>query len=406
MGLHLNNEKAQFRTLLSNVNFVFLWLAQFICQFADRMFVYILIYSIYEVSNRSNLGTSLSSVAFGVPALLFSIPFGVLVDRFHKKQILFISNFLRAILITLIVCIPALENSLFWLFALSFVLFTISQIFIPAELAAITCCVPKKELILANSLFMGTWMLASVLSFAIAVPITYHFGINTTYAVIAIMYLLAAGFILLLRITDHTTPAVFNYKSFRREIRTGIRFVVRHRIVFYSMLKMGFGISIFAMLSTLSIGFANNLLQLPKSDFGYLVAIAGLGMGVGIGCMSILTKRFSNTSIVFFGFSIVSFMLMALGFTTTPILAYILVFILGFGNAFITAPMQTIIQERTPKSIQGKVFSVQNLVASFAFTLPPVVAGLLADMFGYRAIFVILGIIALTFNLLSKKIRK
>lgn len=383
-----------------------LWLAQFICQFADRMFVYILIYSIYEVSNRSNLGTSLSSVAFGIPALLFSIPFGVLVDRFHKKHILFISNLLRAILITLIIWIPSLEGSLLWLFALSFVLFTISQIFIPAELAAITCCVPKKELILANSLFMGTWMLASVLSFAVAVPINYHFGAIATYSVIAIMYVLAAGCVLLMRIHDRTTPAVFNYKSFRREIRTGIRFVIRHRIVFYSMLKMGFGISIFAMLSTLSIGFSNTLLHLPKSDFGYLVAIAGIGMGIGIGCMSLLTKFLSNISIVFSGFSIVSIMLIALGFTTSPILAFIFVFLLGFGNSFITAPIQTIIQERTPKTIRGKVFSVQNLVASFAFTLPPVIAGLLADIFGYRAIFVILGLIALIFNFMSKKIQK
>ena len=383
-----------------------LWLAQFICQFADRMFVYILIYSVYEVSNRSNLGTSLSSVAFGVPALLFSIPFGVLADRFHKKHILFVSNLLRAIIITLIIWMPTLENSLLWLFALSFLLFTISQIFIPAELAAITNCVQKKELILANSLFMGTWMLASVLSFAVAVPINYHFGVTTTYAVIAIMYVLAASCILFMRIVDRTTPAVFYYKSFRREIRTGVRFVVRHRIVFYAMLKMGFGISIFAMLSTLSIGFANTLLHLPKSDFGYLVAIAGIGMGIGIGCMSALAKHMSNTSLVFLGFSIVSIMLITLGFTTSPLLAYILVFLLGFGNSFITAPVQTIIQERTPKTISGKVFSVQNLVSSFAFTLPPVIAGLLADMFGYRAIFVALGVVALTFNLFSKKIRK
>jgi MFS family permease len=136
------------------------------------------------------------------------------------------------------------------------------------------------------------------------------------------------------------------------------------------------------------------------------VAVAGLGMGVGIGCMSILTRYLSNISLVSLGFSIVSIILIALGFTTTPWLAFVLVFTLGFGNAFITAPVQTIIQERTPKTISGKVFSVQNLVSSFAFTLPPIIAGLLADLFGYRVIFVTLGIMAFVLNLLSKKIRK
>jgi MFS family permease len=372
---------------------------------ADRMFSYVLIISIYHLT-KSNLGSSLPMLAFGLPAILFSVPFGVFVDRFKKKQILFFSNLCRAGLILLIIGVPFFSHSVIGLFLISFILYTISQLFNPAELAAITHTVHKKELILANSLFMGTWMLSSIISFGLAVPIVYNYGIMATFWVTTGLYLLAALFILLFKTKEDQPTARTKFSSIRRELRAGIRFVLKHRIVFYSMFQMGFGVSLLAILSATAINFVDKVLGRPDSDFGYLVAIAGIGMGYGIALMGKMANRFKKLTIVSIGFSLAGAMLILLGFTRTIIEAFVIVFFLGMGNAFINAPIQTIIQERTPKDIRGKVFSIQNLVASFAFSLPPIVAALAADMFGHLAVFATVGVASLLLNFNIRKLQK
>jgi predicted MFS family arabinose efflux permease len=287
------------------------------------------------------------------------------------------------------------------------VIFTISQIFNPAELAAITHIVNKRELILANSLFMGTWMLASILSFGVAVPITYNYGIITTFGVTALLYISAASLIALLRFKEESPHAhKGEFKSIRRQLRTGIRFVLRHRIVFYSMFQMGFGISLLAILSAVSINFVDAVLQRPDSDFGYLVALAGIGMGVGIALISRMVMIFKKLSIVLIGFAIAGIMLLFLSFTRNITQAFIIVFFMGIGNAFITAPIQTIIQEHTPKTIRGKVFSIQNLIASFAFTIPPLLAGFITDLYGHSVVFFGMGLCSLLFILNIRKLQK
>lgn len=369
------------------------------------MFSYVLIVSIYHLT-KSNLGSSLPMLAFGLPAIIFSVPFGVLVDRFKKKQILFSSNIIRAMLVLSIIAFPLLSNTVLGLFSISFILYTISQLFNPAELAAITHTVPKKELILANSLFMGTWMLSSIVSFGFAVPIVYNYGVMAAFEVTAILYCLAALLILIFKINEAQPTARTKLSSIHRELRIGTRFVLKHRIVFYSMLQMGFGVSLLAILSATAINFVDKVLGRPDSDFGYLVAVAGVGMGFGIALMGKMAGRLKKLTIVSVGFSLAGLMLIILGFTRNLLQAFLVVFLMGMGNAFINAPIQTIIQERTPKEIQGKVFSIQNLVASFAFSLPPIIAALATDHFGHTLVFAVIGLSSLLLNLNIRKLQK
>ncbi len=217
-----------------------LWGAQFLCQMADRMFTYIIMINAFEIT-RTNLGTSIPPLSFGISAVVFSLFFGVLVDRWKKKSILLSSNLLRTVLVLIIGSIDSVNSSLYILFAASFLVFSISQIFIPAEIATMPLIVKKRELILANSLFMGTWMISSVLGFGAAVPITYTYGIPATYKVIAILYVIAAILILTLK-TQETLNAKksSSIHTLRREFNRGWRFVVKHRVVFFAMLQMMF----------------------------------------------------------------------------------------------------------------------------------------------------------------------
>jgi len=382
-----------------------LWGAQFLCQMADRIFTYIIMINAFMITH-TNLGTSIPPFSFGLSAVIFSLAFGVLVDRWKKKRILMYSNLIRAGLILIIGALPGFKSSMYLLFSMSFLVFSISQIFIPAEMAAIPQIVKKKELILANSLFMGTWMASSVLGFGIAVPLTYNLGLPATYQIITMLYIFAALLVLLLKSSETIHKKHTTYKTIRREFRSGLRFVFKHRIVFFAILLMMFGISFIACMSVLAVGYTKTILKLPETDFGYLVAISGIGMGFGISFLSRLIKHLTKSQIITAGFLIIAVTMIFLGCTTELLPALTIVFFMGFGNAFVVAPIQTIVQERTPAAIHGKVFSVQNMISALSFTLPPVIIAYFADIYGYKIIFAILGTVSILVTLLTTKIKK
>src|SRR5579875_3027523 len=85
---------AGFQKVLTNRNFLLLWLAQLISQTilnAANFGIVVLV----QDSTRSVMLVSLAIVSFLLPAVPFSALAGVIVDRLDKRQVLWISNFLR-----------------------------------------------------------------------------------------------------------------------------------------------------------------------------------------------------------------------------------------------------------------------------------------------------------------------
>ena len=56
---------SRFSAVFSNVGFLLLWLGQLTSQLADRVFVYVLMIIIYQLTH-SNIGVSLPLLAFGI----------------------------------------------------------------------------------------------------------------------------------------------------------------------------------------------------------------------------------------------------------------------------------------------------------------------------------------------------
>src|SRR5579884_3136123 len=85
-----------FRTLLKKKNFVYLWLAQLISMTILNASNYAIMVLVQEVTGSTTL-VGVAIISFSLPALLFSAPAGVFVDRIDKRLILWGSNCLRAL---------------------------------------------------------------------------------------------------------------------------------------------------------------------------------------------------------------------------------------------------------------------------------------------------------------------
>jgi len=75
--------------------------------------------------------------------------------------------------------------------------------------------------------------------------------------------------------------------------------------------------------------------------------------------------------------------------------------VLGIGGTLAAVSAQTIVQERTPMEIRGRVISAEFLFANVAGLVPMLVISSLADIVGIPAVLVGLTILVITSALLS-----
>ena len=73
----------------------------------------------------------------------------------------------------------------------------------------------------------------------------------------------------------------------------------------------------------------------------------------------------------------------------------------GFGASLINGPMQALIQEKTPESMRGKVFGLENNAINIALSLPLSVAGIAESYFGLQKVIFTLSAIAIMTGILT-----
>ena len=147
--------------------FLFLILSEFFSQFAMNLFNFALLIVVFSLA-RSNSAVSGVVIAFTLPSIIFGILAGVLVDRWNKKNVLFTTNIIRALMVFPLVF---LNENLFLIYFITFGVSLVTQFFIPAETPIIPILVNKKLLLSANALF-GMAMYSSIFfAYALSGPL-------------------------------------------------------------------------------------------------------------------------------------------------------------------------------------------------------------------------------------------
>jgi predicted MFS family arabinose efflux permease len=380
--------RPRFSVVLSNPGFLLLWMGQLLSQLADRIFIYVLMILAYSLT-RSNLGVSIPMLSFGIPSILFGSLAGVYADRLDRKGIMVISCILRGLLILLLV--PLVNKSIASIFFVSFFIYTVAQFFAPAESSSIPELVEKKNLIIANSLFVLTWMGASMLGFGLGAPIVNWIGEQGTFVLSATFYLISSGLIFLVPLKYKISDAGAATGHVLKDLKNGFDYINENSIVGISLLKMFIATSALAVVSLLAISYAKEVLMIGERNFGYLVIAAGLGMFAGMTFLGRVSHIFKKSAILMASFIISGISLFFVAAVSDVKISLLLIFILGVCNILINSSLQTILQSVVPAGMRGRVFGAQNMLINSAFTFPLLIFGAIADIWGIRTAIAVLG---------------
>ncbi|MDJ0796248.1 MAG: MFS transporter [Calothrix sp. MO_167.B12] len=387
-----------FSVLLKSRNFMLLWIGQLISQLGDKVFFVLMIALLENYSPPAGLAIKPNDIllmVFTIPAMLFGSVGGVFVDRFPKKVIMVGSDFVRGILV---LCLPFLPQEFIILLLLVFAISTITQFFAPAEHAALPLIVRKECLMAANALFSSTMMTAMIVGFAVGVPILNWSKnwIALDYGrelVVAAFYISSAVIMLPIRFKEpkkllDKQASIHPWVDFKE----GVRYLKKNILVLNAMLQIVTLYCVFAALIALTMRLTAEF-GLKKEEFSFFLAAAGIGMVSGAGILGHWNSRLHRRPLPLIGFSIMAMVLGLFTFTHNLVLALGLCASLGIGASFIYIPMQTLIQQRTPHSMHGKVFGFQNHAVNIALSAPLAIAGPLTDAFGLRPVLVSMSLI-------------
>ncbi len=393
--------------------FRLLWSAQALAQTAQNAYRFILIILIEKLTG-STMHLGFIILAFTLPGAVLGPVAGVFVDRWPKKWILTLSNFLRVLLVLSFVpvlhFIPGRWAKVLTIYALTLVTSSIGQFFAPAETAAIPMIVGEEALMAANSLFNFTLAGAQAFGWVILAPLILKlFGVEAAFAIMAAFYAIATVLVYKIDMQEeahefvHVAESVEDrWLTMLSQIKEGWSFVIRHPKIYLSLGYLTLVSTLLMVIGMIGPGFASRVLGLSAEDSYIMFAPAGIGMiattvvlgvhGHNISRRILAHGAIAGTAFGFWGLYAVSkgynrfhmplFHFEPEAFLNVTTSVIVLSFILGVTMTTLNIVGQTNLQEATPPDMRGRVFSIQFVMGSVVSAIPMLVIGGLADAVG------------------------
>ena len=421
------------RGLLRNRAFTAIWAAQILSQVAANAVTSALIILVAELTH-SNTSSSVLILLAVLPAVLFGVAGGVIVDRTDRRLVLVITNTLRAAS-----PIPLLlfGTSLTVVYLVNFLVATVTIFFVPAEAATLPAIVRKRDLLVANSLFTFTFNGAFLVGFIILAPIVVSlYGYELLWLIITFMFAIASVLCSTLppapppekRLDVHVAGEVAGMAvaQTRAGMSEALHYLRSTPLVSWSLVYIALTYTLVAIAGALAPGFVREVLKVGERNVVILVGPAGIGVVAGLAFLNVVGRRWQRPNAIGTGLVVAFAALITLAaarpfaalFTSVgspglggafPIFAAIVsvtAFFFGISYAFVTVPAMTLLQEELRDEIRGRVFGVLNMLVSVFSLLPLVIVGPVADVWGVAPVFVAAAIVVGAVWIRSKNARE
>lgn len=377
----------------SKSNKILLFLGYLVSSMGDKIyFISLTMFIINKFNHTSELGKIMSIAS--LPQLFFGFFAGQLVDKFKKKNIIVVSDFLRGFL--MIDMMFFLKKNILDITGFCIITFIVSSIgvfFDPAIAALIPqICEREDELQKINSGLYTLINISTVIGPLVGAMLYRHFDFFTIVGINAFSYIISG-----LSELQISTTETFNIKLIRNirvfdELTSGIKTIYSHfilrKIIMLSVATNFLFIPFFELFLPFMI---KKELQYDELFYGTILTIRALGTMIAsfilykISIKQNLERLYKKTifiqgSVVFSIGLIVAFCQTFTSFKVS-ILIYLLIFTAGFISAISNIPLNVIIQENAPSNRIATTFSTMS-------TLFRVLAPITLFLFGNATYFI------------------
>ncbi len=381
------------RNLLAIRDFRLLWSGQVISNLGDSMTSLALLLLVNHLTG-STAALATMAIMLALPNLTFGLFAGVFVDRFDRKRIMILSDILRGILVLGFVLVDSADK-IWLLYLLAFIQASIGAFFTPARNALLPNIVPAYGLLAANSISQTSRIIFSVIGTGLAGFLIGTFEVYwPVFAIDALTFFLSM--VLIVQVRFSGAPAgeksPINLSGVFRELREGLRITFSNRILMGAIIAFAVTMLGLGAVNILLVPLLVDDLQVPETWFAAIELSQTAGMVLAGALVAALASRIKATNILSLGLILLGTTVAAMALPANVYHAMIILFFAGLFITPIQASGSTIIQTAVPDNVRGRTGAANNALITTAQLVSMALAGVLADAFGARNVFIIGGV--------------
>lgn len=361
--------------LVRTRDFGLLWWGQMTSQIGEGLNKVALLWFVYTLTG-SALKMTIVGLLQTIPPLLFGPMIGVYLDRLPKKTVMIWVDLIRTVMTFLIPALFALDLlSLEGLYVLIFLTSIVSTIFGPALVSAVPRMVRPSELVTANALIQGTNNIGLLLGPAISGVLIAIMGAENVLYVNSATFLISALCLMPMRLHEtfrSASESGWFCASVVDDLKVGFHFVFGTKSTIFLLVVISalYNLGASAFVFILPV-YAKEFLQVGPVQLGWLWS--GLGVGMLVVSTWLAWRNHgdihSRLRLIVRGMTIGGIAVCSLSLLETPLIAAVVVIIVGGSTAVMNPVVWALLQEVTPEHLMGRVlttFSTGSMAAAMA----------------------------------------
>ncbi|MFE6504459.1 MFS transporter [Kitasatospora sp. NPDC057738] len=342
------------------------------------------------------------TAATTLPWLLFALPAGAYADRFERRLLMVLADLLRAAVLVLTVVLLAADRLTFWpLLTAAFLLGVGEVLFDCASFALLPSVVPEERLESANGRLFAVQTIGRDLLGQVVGGVLFTVGRTVPLLIDAVSFLVSAVLLRGIRgpaPDPEPEPGSLAEKPRPRllaDIREGVAFVLRDPLLRALTVSAGVINAVYLGQIAVFVILVHDVLNLPDSAYGALLAAGAVGGVIGSTVASRLTTAIGRVPALVGGLATMGVAGLAVGATDRVWVVSAAYCATGFAlmvwNVVAVSLRQTIIPDR----MLGRATGVYRLFAWGTMPLGALVFGRVSASAGPRAAFALGGVVTL-----------
>ena len=372
------NKKSILKELSS---FFVLWSSQTVSSLGTAMTEFALIIWVYGQTETASSVTLLTICTF-LPTIIFRFLAGVIVDRWDKKRIMLIADFVAACgTLTIFLLYSVFALRIWHLYVINILLSIMNAFQCPASYVATSLLVPKEQYTRVSGLQSFAGSVVSILAPALGSVLLDVGGLSLVLAFDLISFAIAFfALLFFVKIPVIERKTVEVKESFVNNCMMGITFLwehasLLHMVLFFNIINFLAKMGNDGMLSPFVLGRTEN----NQSALGMVQTAVALGILAGSIIISLTKPAKNKTRVIFVGCAVTCFGNVVQSLTFTPIAWGIAAFISYLSAVIMNANLDTVMRTRVPIETQGRVFSAKDTLQNCTIPLGLFLGGVLAD---------------------------
>jgi MFS family permease len=380
------------RRALAAPRFRRLLMARTLSRWGDIFSAVALVVLVFRLTG-SGLKVGITAVFEIVPVLVFGLFAGAVVDRLPRVKVMVASDIGRGLLALTLV---AFHDRLWVIYAVAFAMAAMSTFFTPAAVSIVPALVDHEDdLVGANAVMTSSAIVSQILLAPVAGAVVAFAGPAPAFALNAASFFLSAALLARLRVPAVATATTTARRGYVTDVREGLA-AMRHHPLLRALAQVQALAALSAgATSALLVVFAEDHLDVGPERFGLLLMAIAAGQAAG----PLILQRFIadvRRPVLLFGPLVGRGLVNAVMVATSSFgVAFAALAVYGLATNTGGVTFNTLLQRAVPDQSRGRTFAFFDVVWQAGRLTSVALGGLLADLLGVQAVWLLAGALLL-----------